>query len=641
MNVSRAWLQKYFDQPLPDAAGIADALTFHSSEVEGMTEKNGDTMFDVKVLPDRACYALSHRGIAHEVAASLNLPLANDPLAEPLPEFPTTEELSVTVCDVQACPRYMAALVRGVTIGPSPEWLKAALEAVGQRSINNVVDATNYVMLDIGQPLHAFDADKLEYKNGSYGLTARRTLEGEKFTSLTGDEYALPEDTLLIVDSHTDAGLDLGGVKGGKQAQVTETTKDLVIEAANFDGTLIRRTAQALKLFTDASTRFQNRPSAELVAYGMRDVLALITEIAGGEVIGVTDAYPAPEEPRVLSITLERVNAVLGNQHAEAEIASALNRLGLPHVFEGNVLTVQAPPVRRDLTIPEDLAEEVGRILGYDQLPALELPAMTEAPDKRKFHGIERIKDLLLERGYVEVSTPSFAATGEIELANPLQNDRPFLRASLSENLRDALTRAKYAAPRVIGPEDSVKLFELGTVFTNAGEHFALALGYEPLVGKVKPVVLEDDLAALADAFPTAGIVAPKHDGQIAEISLANADLEGLGEGYEPPHIALGPFQSYSAYPFALRDIAVWTPDGTQESEIALLIQKEAGELLARMDLFDRFEKTDKETGVTRTSFAFRLVFESPDRTLADTDLDPVMARVTDILNAQDGWEVR
>lgn len=640
MNVSRAWLQNYFDAPLPDAAGLADALTFHSSEVEEVIQKGKDTVLDVKVLPDRACYALSHRGVASELAAALDVPLANDPLALPAPEFPKTGELAVTVCDTEACPRYMAALVRDVKVGPSPDWLRAALESVGQRSINNVVDATNYVMLDLGQPLHAFDAEKIAQKDGQYVIDVRRTLEGEKITVLTGETYALPEDTLVIADAHAGAALGIAGVKGGKAAEVTGATQHLIIEAANFDATMVRRTAQALKLFTDASTRFQNKPSPELAAYGMQAVLALITEIAGGEVVGVVDAYPHPAEPRIISASFERIDAVLGREHAEAEIRGALTRLGLPHAIEGTMLTVQPPFVRCDLALAEDLAEEIGRVLGYELLPALELTSMTDAPDQRRFQGIERLKDFLLERGYVEISTPSFDENGEIELANPLQADKPYLRAALAANLRAALARAKYVAPRVLGPEPSAKLFELGTVFTGEGEHLALALGYEPLAGKPNRAVLDEDLAALVEAFPAAGFTAPAHDGQVAELSLEKADLEGLGEGYEPRGLVLGPYQPYSTYPFALRDIAVWTPDGTQESEVALLIQKEAGPLLARMDLFDRFEKTD-DTGANRTSYAFRLVFEAPDRTLSDADLDPLMENITKALNRQEGFSVR
>ena len=630
MKVSRTWLQKYFDAPLPAVEDIAQTLTFHSSEVEEIVGE----MLDVKVLPDRACYALSHRGIAYELSAALNQPLKDDPLAAPLPELPQGDAITVSVCDGNLVPRFSAAVVKGVAVGPSPAWLREALESVGQRSINNVVDATNYVMLNLGQPVHAFDASKLTDKEG-YKLTVRQAYEGEKITTLTGEEYVLPEGTLLVVDGHTDTPVGIAGVNGGNAAEVNQGTTDLVVEVANFDGTQIRRAAQALKLWTDASLRFQNRISPELVGYGMRDVLALITQVAGGEVVSVADAYPNPDAPALVSVTTERINGVLGTSYSAEEMKDALDRLALTHTQEGTHFHVQVPFIRRDLVRAEDLAEEVGRILGYEHVPVTELPPVTEAPDQRRYRGLERIRDILVGRGYVEVSTQSFSETGEVELANPLQNDRPWLRASLTENMREALTRAKREAPRVLGPEPSLKLFELGTVFPLEGEHLSLALGYEPFTGKASKLVLDDDIAALIEALPGAGLTAPSHDGQVAELSLAAVDLEGIGEGYEPESLHLGVYHPFSAYPFALRDIAVWTPEGTTESEVALLIHKEAGELLVRMDLFDRFDKEE------RTSYAFRLVFQANDRTLSDADLDPVMAKITETLNAQPDFEVR
>lgn len=631
MKVSRTWLQKYFDTELPPIEELADALTFHSFEVE---EAEGDVM-DVKVLPDRAGYALSHRGIAFELAAALELPLKNDLLATALPQHAEPGTLEVFVCDDTLVPRYMLAHVKGVKVGPSPEWLKAALESIGQRSINNVVDAANYVMLDIGQPLHAFDENSFTPREGILCVTVRKAYEGEKFITLTNEEYTLPEGALLIVDGATDRPLDIAGVKGGKAAEVNEGTTGLILEAASFDGTHIRRTSQALKLWTDASLRFQNRPSPELVSYGMNAALALILDIAGGELLGVTDRNTAQPSENLVTATLARVNAVLGTSYALEEVEKALTRLALPYQLEGETFHIQAPFWRRDLVIPEDVAEEVGRILGYDRITAVPLPPVNEAPDQRRYRGLERIRDILLERGYVEISTQSFSDEGEIALANPLQTDRPYLRPSLAGNMRDALVRAKREAPRTLGPEAWVKLFELGTVFSKEGEYTSLALGYEQLSGKPSKAMLDDDISALVDGLAGAGLMVPSHDGTVAEIALAGVDLEGAGEGYEPKKVVLGAFVPYTNFPFALRDIAVWTPAGTEESEVSLLIHKEAGELLARMDRFDRFEKDG------RVSYAFRLVFEAPDRTLSDQDLDPVMARMTDTLNAKEGWEVR
>lgn len=635
MKTSRKWLQGYFEKELPDARAIADALTFHVAEVE---EAKGD-LIDVNVLPDRAAYLLSHRGIALELGAALDLALSRDPLREALPAFPATDRLLVTLDAEGKCARYMGALLTGVTVGPSPQWLKEALEAVGQRSINNVVDATNYVMLDIGQPLHAFDAGKLTVRDGGYAIGVRASASGESITTLTGETYTLPEGTLLIADGNRE-GLPLGiaGVKGGIEAAVTESTTDLIVEAASFDGTLVRKTAQALKLFTDASSRFQNKPSSALAAYGMASAIALIREIAGGELVGVTDAFPDPPEPQTASVSLARINEILGTALSAQDVRGAFKRLGFSYTEVEGVFVVLSPFERNDIQIAEDLAEEVGRTLGYDRIEPVELPVAPGVPDQARFRGIEAVRDFLIERGFSEISTPSFAAEGEIELANPLQSDRPYLRASLVQNLKDALTRAAASAPRVLGPAPFVKLFEIGSVFTKRGEALVLAMGAVAVGGKPAHAAeaLAQNVATLEqDLLQVPGAARFTLDGQTMELNLDAINLEKLGEEYAPMTIRQGAYVPFSPYPFALRDIAVWTPADAEESEAANAIVAEAGEHLARIDLFDRFEKDG------RVSYAFRLVFESFERTLADTDLDPAMERIAAALNRKEGWEVR
>ncbi len=644
MKVSRTWLQKYFAESLPSSEEIADALTFHSSEVE---EIKGD-MLDVKILPDRAGYALSHRGVALETAASLGLVMSNDPLREELPVWPTTDQLTVDVDDAYVL-RHLGAIVRGVKVRPSPTWLKEALESVGQRSINNIVDATNYTMLNIGQPMHAFDVAKIS-KTGSDGangettrITIRRAAAGEQVTVLTGETYTLTTDMFVIADATSDAALDIAGLKGGMASGITEATTDLLISVGTYEGTAIRKMSQALKLWTDASLRYQNKISPELAAYGMRDILKLITDVAGGEVIGVIDVYPNPVAalPHVPA-TLERLNAILGTSFSVDDVETALDRIALPHQVEGEMFTVTPTFERTDINTVQDIAEEVGRVLGYDHVLAEELPAIQGTPDQRKFRGTERLKDVLTEHGFTEISTQSFAKDGEIVLENPLQSDRPALRPTLVENMKDALTRAEFVAPLVLGIEPALKLFELGSVFKANGEHVALTLGYKQLSGKQSANILLEAVQALTDAFPASGLsIGPVIDPVICELSLENVNLEALGEGYEPIQISLSEYKQFSLYPFALRDVAVWTPEGTEESEVSLAIAGAAGDLLARMDLFDRFGKIDVATGISRISYAFRMVFQSDSRTLADIDIDPAMQAITQALNSKNGWDVR
>lgn len=593
MKVSLNWLQGYFDEPLPDAGAVADALTFHAFEIEGAS---GD-LIDVKVLPNRAADCLCHRGIAKELSAILNIPLQKDLLSAPFPMWDVVRPTSLTVEieNSEKCLRYMGALVQGVKVGPSPAWLKEALEAVGQRSINNIVDATNYVMLNIGQPLHAFDATKLSQREGTYAIGVRSAKEGERITTLSGEEYALTPNIQLITDAHADAPIALAGVKGGKAAELTGETMDIIVESANFDGTTTRRAAQALKLFTDASVRFQNRPSPELAAYGMRDVLTLIQEVAGGEVVEVVDEYPArPAQGREVSVSLAKINGILGSDFSREEVENVFKRLALPYRVVDDVFTVTPPFERTDLVISEDLAEEVGRIIGYDKIPTAELLPISGTPDQAHYRGIEKVKDELIAQGFTEISTQSFAKEGDVQLANPLDKAKPALRTSLRENMQEALAHAKYVAPLVLPPNEKPKLFEIGTVFPKDGEDLAIEMS-EPVPG----------LSAIAD----------------------DAD-------YEPERQKLGAYQPFSVYPFIVRDVALWTPAGTEGASVEKVIREHAGNLLVRLNQFDRFEKEG------RVSYAFRLVFQSTERTLTDEEINGIMGNVCAAVKA-DGCEVR
>jgi phenylalanyl-tRNA synthetase beta chain len=605
MKVSLKWLQKYFDQPLPSAETVADAFTFHAFEID---EVQGD-LLDVKVLPNRAADCLSHRGLAKELGAILNVSLKSDPLRDSsrLPEDGPRGVLTVEIEDSKKCLRYIGALVQGVKIGPSPKWLTEALEAVGQRSINNIVDATNYVMLNTGQPLHAFDAGKLMQKEGKYSIGVRFAKDGEKITTLSGEEYALPASVLLITDAHANTAIGIAGVKGGKVAELTHDTTDIIVESANFDGTTIRRSAQALRLFTDASVRFQNRPSPELVAYGMRDVLALITEIAGGDVIDIVDAYPTRPVVAPVAVSLGRINGLLGSNFLMAEVIDVFRRLGLEHHVEDDVFIVVPPFERTDLVIAEDLVEEVGRIIGYDHIAPQELQAPATMPDQARYRGIERMKDQLVEQGFVEISTQSFAKKGDVYLANPLDKNMPALRTNLEDNLKDALIRAKSSAPLVLAPNQKLKLFEVGTVFPKEGEFVELRM--------------TETVSAWGENFPTFD-------------NLSVAKLEDYGKDYTPVRYELGAYQPFSLYPFIARDIALWVPGGIGAESIEKTIRENAGELLVRLDQFDSFEKEG------RVSYAFRLIFQSFERTLTDDEINSIMTTITAALTAK-GYEVR
>ncbi|PIR83493.1 hypothetical protein COU19_00115 [Candidatus Kaiserbacteria bacterium CG10_big_fil_rev_8_21_14_0_10_56_12] len=314
-----------------------------------------------------------------------------------------------------------------------------------------------------------------------------------------------------------------------------------------------------------------------------------------------------------VTTSLAQINAILGASFTKTEVEDVFRRLRLTTEWQGDTLTwdITPPADRTDLTIPVDIAEEVGQILGYDRVPAVELAPDVTPADQARYRGIERMKDQLVEQGYTEVSTQSFAQKGDVELANPLDKTRPFLRTSLEDNLEDALTRAKQYAPLLYAPGERPKLFEVGTVFTKEGEHLELRM--------TEPVAAWGENAATVD-------------------NLSVAKLEDYGKDYLPVRQTLSGYAPFSLYPFITRDIALWAPARTDPARIHELIneliQEQGGALLVRVDQFDRFEKEG------RVSYGFRLVFQSMDRTLTDDEVATIMDNLSSALTAQ-SYETR
>lgn len=308
-----------------------------------------------------------------------------------------------------------------------------------------------------------------------------------------------------------------------------------------------------------------------------------------------------------ISLTLARLNGILGAEFSAVEVENVFKRLGLLVEMQGDTFVVTPPSDRVDVTLPEDLAEEVGRILGYDRVESKELPPPGTPPDQSRYRGIERMKDSLVAEGFTEVSTQSFATKGDVTLANPLDVKKPKLRTTLLTNLMDALERAKKVSALVLGPNKNPKLFEVGTVFPEGGEFLELRMN---------------------ERVPAWGETVGTFD------NLSIAKLEDYGKNYAPKRVTLGTYKPFSIYPFMLRDLALWTPNGTESADVAALITTHAGPLLARVDEFDRFEKDG------RISYAFRLVFESMEKTLTDEEVNEYVEKVTDAAKLK-GYEPR
>ncbi len=302
--------------------------------------------------------------------------------------------------------------------------------------------------------------------------------------------------------------------------------------------------------------------------------------------------------------SLAQINGTLGLDLSAEEVEGVFRRLRFGVEKEGEAYVISAPADRTDLTIPVDIAEEVGQIIGYDRVPEVELPPAATPGDQARYRGIERMKDQLVDAGFSEVSTQSFATHGDIELANPLDKTKPFLRTALEENLQESLTKAKQYAPLLYAPGEKPKLFEVGSVFPKSGEYLELRM-----------------TEAAWEGVPTFD-------------NLTVAKLEDYGKDYEPVKHTLGQYKPFSVYPFITRDIALWAPAGTEASTIEGLIRENAGELLVRLDQFDRFEKEG------RISYAFRMVYQASDRTLTDDEINPVMQGISTALTTH-SYEIR
>jgi phenylalanyl-tRNA synthetase beta chain len=642
MKISRNWLQTYFDSELPSAEQLADTLTFHVFEIEGVEKSGDDEVIDVDVLPNRSSDCLSHRGIAKELSVLLNVPLKSDPLRGPAPQWEGSRVLEVEVADAKLCRRFSALVIKGIKVGPSPDWLKERLGALGQKSINNIVDATNYVMFDLGQPLHAFDAGKLGVGDGKWNISVRLPRkEDRSITTLDGGTHALSQD-LLITDGVTGTLLGIAGVKGGKVAEVNEETNDIVLEAANFDPISVRNSSRTLKLRTDASARFENEPPQELTVRALDAVSRLIIEMAGGKIEGGVDIWPKKPKPAQVDVTLDEISGLLGSSIKKSEIENILTRFGWEYTHRRGNFTVTIPFERLDLRIKEDMIEEIGRVYGYENIPAQSLPPFKGKIEiNKRFYYAEKIRRFLGERGFSEVCTYTLRDRGEVELANPLAADKSFMRADIAEGLQRALELNVRNAP-LLGLA-WVQVFEMGTVFRSGGEHASLAIG-AAAAGDVKHATrgaaekLNDAKNALLTEM--GGTVEFEQKGNVIECNLDKL-IESLPQpkSYDTEHTIYrtsgeAVYKPISSFPFALRDIAVWTPVETKPEDVLEVIGKEANDLLANHSLFDTFKKDD------RVSYAFHLVFQSREKTLSDVELGDVMERISRAIEER-GWEVR
>ena len=645
MLVSYNWLKDYLGDAIPAPEKIVELLTFHAFEIESLEAKDGDTVIDVKILPDRSSDCLSHRGIAREIASLLGVTLEYDPLAS-VPSLLPTESIEVKIADTNLCPRFTVALMIDITVGESPDWLKDRLAAIGQRSINNIVDATNYVMYAIGQPLHAYDADKFPQVAGKWQFGVRPAMLGETVSLLAESgknedrRVTLKGGELLIIDESSGTPIGLAGVKGGRFAGIDSSTTKIIIEAAHFDPIRTRQTARGLGIMIDASKRFENEPSRELPPFAQTEIIKLIINIAGGTFEGYLDVYPNQKTNPAVVVYPVQVNALLGLTLGIDEMAAILHRIGAMVTKNANLtLTCVGPFERTDLQIAEDFIAEIGRIYGYRHIVSVVPAKVPLAEINARHYYSEKIRSVLLRQGFSEVITSSFRKKDKITLLSSLASDKECLRSSLAPNMAEVLDRN---APftDLLATSDT-RVFEIGTVFektkTGITEHFALCLGVRlkqsGYSGK-EDAVLKTAVALLEQTLKMTALW--NIEKGIAELNLTTllTQLPSPTAYAEVPVATEVTYSPFSLYPAMTRDIAMWVSEGTEVSIIETVLNEAAGPLRVRTTHVDAFTKDG------RTSYAFRLVFQASDRTLTDEEINAVMENVYSAAVSQ-GWETR
>ncbi len=621
-----------------------------------------DTILDVEITPNRSDL-LSYVGLAREIGAlrGASFQLAHSD-KEQVGNLLYDE--SVRISALRECPFYSVLRIENINVGPSPDWLRAKLEAAGLRSISNIVDITNFVMLELGQPLHAFDADKLRG-----GIHVRLATEGEKFLALDGRTYSLSPDNLMIADAAR--AVAIGGVMGGEDTGVTHSTRNILLESAYFLPSSIRRTARTLNLPSDASYRFERGVDPEMVLRASVRAAELIAELAGGKPTAETAvAGEVPAAPTNVTMRYNRCDQLLGVSVSRDEMNAGLERLGLTTIDRSDDAgTWKIPTYRADLKREVDLIEEVVRVYGINKIPSTNRSTfMPVSTADRRADFETALRQRLIALGIFEARTSALiprdaiaAAGGAVELKNPLSEDHVALRPSLIRGLLDVLARNQNMGAT------SIRLFELGRIYLtpDATEKRVLALLFSGEISSAphwrtaakRPL----DFFDLKGAIETLRLPAlsfrraenPAYSlaaevlvgdkviglaGRLAGAPVFVAEIE-IGAFAETRR---GKFQAIEKFPAVARDIAMIVPETLSHGQIEDAIRSAKESLLADVRLFDLFSGKDSETiGSGRKSLAYSLTYRDRNRTLTNDEVNVVHTRIRERLQSELGAELR
>ena len=686
---------------LPEDAKVGQPFAEHLGRAAG------DVVYDLEITPNRPDWN-SVIGIAREISALTGNPLKVPDLAVgqasrlsqtsenssgsgATPDLRCAELVSIRIEDAELCPRYTARVIKGVKVGPSPAWLKQALEKVGVRSINNVVDVTNFAMLESGQPLHAFDYHLVaKASDGQPTIVVRRAQAGEAFTTLDGKERTLSAEMLLIANEQK--AIALAGVMGGKNSEISETTADVLIESAYFKPQNIRATSKKLELRTDASYRFERGGDVGICDWASQRAAQLILETAGGQLAeGVVDAYPHPAESKTLTLSPEKITQLLGVEVSREQAEAMLNSLGLktvarvpqPSVAHAPLpsLEFHIPTFRVDLKREVDLIEEVARLFGVNNIPSTTpRGALGTHPYDAVHDQLAEARRILCGLGLNEAQGQTLIANVEcrmsnvelVRLANPLSSDMDVLRPSLLPGLLDALHH------NLNRKNGDVALFEVGRVFTQVNgqtreerrvaialtgarhgafwsgddrdakmdtsdlkgiveeflEHFGLrAISYArraestALFLESAAVQLGGKLA-LGELGQLLPTLAKRHDLRDA-VLLAELNLDLLLARRN----AAKSFKPLPAFPTIRRDVAMLVPEVTTHDAVLNVVRQTKPQNLETVELFDVFRGKNVPDG--QKSLAYAFTYRAADKTLTDAEVNAAHTKIVEALKGQ------
>ncbi len=679
MKISYNWLKEYVDIKVP-AEKLAEILTMAGLTVESVSKLGDDSILEIEITANRPDW-LSVIGVARETAAlaggKLKLPAVTAPQAKG-----SKTGVKVSVKDKSLCPRYTARVIRNVKVGDSPAWLKLRIEAMGLRPVNNIVDITNFCLFETGEPMHAFDLDKL---SGGC-IIVRKAAKGEKIITIEGTEKTLDDTMLVIADDAKPVAI--AGVMGGLNTEVNYSTKNILLEAAYFDPVSIRRSSRKTGISSESSYRFERRVDPENIVHASNRALGLILELAGGETGELIDVKGPTDKPRAMALKFGTLNDVLGSDISPAQTKKIVAALGMKIKSSSkDGLKLEAPGYRHDLKSQIDVIEEVARVYGYNNIPST-LPNIVAQPVRMAADmvGRNRMCECLAGLGLDEIITYSLLskkliaaaalpADEAIDIKNPLTSEQEVMRPSLIPGMLGTMLW------NINRKAKDLKLFELGNVYmkTEGGEfgekkHLCVGIAgqaFESWVGGVRASDFYELKGIAETLFAELGIHGASFNyaarpglssSECAEILIGSQGIGFLGEVSRK---VLGDFdikekiyileadadaiinniageKTFSElpkHPSVYRDISIIADKGIHNADVITVIKAAAGPMLKEAKLIDRYK--GKQIPEDKISLTYRLEYQDLAKTLEEKDVAETHARVLSSLDGKLGAKLR